>query len=521
MDPTLTSTRSALQRIGLFAGPALAALAFAMLPEAYRNIAGETIAFTSAGRATMALMIWMATWWLTEAIDIEATALLPLVMLPLLGAATFKTAAASYGDEFIFLFMGGFILAIAMQRWGLDRRIALITLRIVGSGPKAMILGFMLATAMLSGFVSNTATAAMMMPVGLSVIDLVLKQKTGESLTASGSLPDDGAPGRNFALCLMLGIAYAASIGGVGTIIGTPPNVFLVGYLRDGIDPAHRIEISFVRWLIVGVPLVVVFLPLTWFMLTHVLYPVRIRAIAGGREFIHGELRVLGPMKRGEWITFIVFICASTLWITRPWLAGFTIGEGDDAWRPLRMLSDAGVAMIAAMLLFVAPVEWRKRTFAMDWEHARRLPWGILILFGGGLSLAAAIQANGVAEFLGGQATRFAGVPEIVIVLIVVTAIVFFSEVASNTATATSLIPILAAMAPGLGVHPYVLVIPAAIGASLAFMMPVGTPPNAIVFGTGYVTMPQMIKAGFWLNWIGIALITLLIYAVVKTMFVA
>ena len=250
-------------------------------------------------------------------------------------------------------------------------------------------------------------------------------------------------------------------------------------------------------------------------------YPVRIQSIEGGREFVHREIRALGPMKRGEWITFIVFMLTSTLWITRPWLKQLSIGSGDDALHPFAGLTDAGIAMIAAMLLFVLPVNWRERTFTMNWQHARRLPWGILILFGGGLSLAGAIEANGVAEFIGSQTHQFAGLPPIVLVIIVVTAVVFFSEIASNTATATTLIPILAAMRAGLGVHPYMLVIPAAIAASMAFMMPVGTPPNAIVFSTGYITMPQMIKAGFWLNIVGILIITLVTYAIVQPTFCA
>jgi len=244
------------------------------------------------------------------------------------------------------------------------------------------------------------------------------------------------------------------------------------------------------------------------------------RRLEGGREFVDRELRAMGPMNRGEWITFLVFMFASALWISRPWISKWTIGEGDAALQPLRFLTDATIAMLAAMLLFIAPVNWMQRVFTMNWEHARRLPWGILILFGGGLSLAAAIEANGVAEFIGGQTQRFAGVPELLLVIIVVTAVVFFSEIASNTATATTLIPIFAAMAPGLGVHPYMLVIPAGLAASLAFMLPVGTPPNAIVFGTGHVTMPQMVKAGFLLNLIGIVLITLLTYIVIKPMLI-
>lgn len=505
-----------IQWAGLVSGPAMAAGVYWFLPERFVDAAGVAVDFTHAGRATMALMTWVAIWWLSEAIDISATALLPIVFLPLSGAATIKQATAPYGSDLIFLFMGGFILALSMQRWGLDRRIALLTLRIVGSRPHNMVAGFMAATAMISGFVSNTATAAMMLPVGLSVIALVNDQarRRGDDSALSDH--------RNFALCLMLGIAYAASIGGLATIIGSPPNVFIVGFVRDSIDPTYRTEISFIKWMTFGVPLALVFLPITWLLLTRVLYPIRLRQIEGGHQFIEREYRDLGPMKSGEWVTMIVFFCAAFLWIVRPilskgWRAAQPLADGapDYVIPPLLPgLEDAGVAMLAALALFVIPVNWRERTFTMNWNSASKLPWGILILFGGGLSLAAAIATNGVGEFIGSQTRQFAGVPPIVLVLIVTTAVIFFSELASNTATATTLVPILAAIAPGLGVHPYLLVIPAGIAASCAFMMPVGTPPNAIVFGSGYVTMPQMIKAGIWLNLIGIALIMMISYLI-------
>ena len=511
MRGSSTSWRIRVQRIGLIGGPALGLLTFVALPSSFETAAGDLTPFSAAGRATMALMVWMAAWWLTEAVDISATALLPIVVLPLIGAATIGQATAPYGSDLIFLFMGGFILALSMQRWGLDRRIALITLRIVGAKPKNMVAGFMIATAMISGFVSNTATAAMMMPVGLSVIELVRKRRDSADVT---SISNDDSSWRNFALCLMLGIAYASSIGGVATIIGTPPNVFMVGFIERTIDPAYRQEIGFGQWMLIGVPLVLVFLPLTWVLLTSVLFPIRMKQVEGGRAFLNQAYRELGPMNRGEVTTFIVFIAAALLWIARPWLATLSFGAGQNAIMPMRGLSDPGIAMTAAMLLFAIPVNWRTRTFTMDWQHAARLPWGILILFGGGLSLGAAIEANGVAEFIGNQATRFNWLPSIAIIIIVTAAVVFFSELASNTATAMTLIPIFAAMAPALGIHPYLLVVAAGLAASCAFMMPVGTPPNAIVFGTGYVSMAEMIKAGFWLNLIGILLITLLCYFV-------
>ncbi len=482
--PSPAGARTAIRWAGLVGGPVLAVVCGALLPDSYTDPAtGSVIEFTPAGRATLAVMAWMATWWLTEAIDISATALLPIAMLPLLGAATIREATAPYAHPLIFLFLGGFLLALAMQRWGLDRRIALITLRLVGDRPMNMVAGVMGATAVLSMFVSNTATAAMMLPIALSVVRL-LREKA------------------NFALCMMLGIAYAASIGGIGTKIGTPPNGIVLGFVKD----TYGVEIDFATWLRVGLPLVVVFLPLTWLLLTRVIYPVPGTHIEGARELIAREYEQLGPVKPGEWAVFIVFTCTALLclWITRPWLAPYVPG-----------LSDSGIVMVAAVVLFVIPVEPRQRTFVLDWETARRVPWGILILFGGGLSLAAAVQVNGVAELLGSQVAAF-DVPPVVLVLLVTSLVIFLTELTSNTATTATLVPILAALAPGLGVSPSLLIFPAAIAASCAFMMPVATPPNAIVFGSGHVTIPQMCKAGLWLNLIGIGLITLLTFLVIE-----
>ncbi len=533
------SPRSTVQTLGLIGGPIVALLVYLLLPDQYTGIDGETINFTHGGRATLTVMTWMATWWLTEAIDISATSLLPIAVFPILGILSISRTTAPYASDFIFLFMGGFILALSMQRWGLDKRIALFTLRIVGSKPANIIAGFMLVTAGLSMWVSNTATAAMMLPIALSVIDLVLKKKTGATLKESG-LPDEGTTGRNFALSLMLAIAYSASIGGVATIIGSPPNGILVGFYSDTYD----IEISFVQWMGIGAPISLIFLPLAWALITWVLYPIKLKAIEGGHELFENEYRKLGPMHRGEWVTMFVFISAAILWITRPLLTQLTIGEGDDAWQPLGGLSDAGVAILAAMALFVIPVKAKRNTgdeasdneddqqpktrrglwsfarfdvwtFAMDWHTAVKLPWGILILFGGGLSLAAAVQANEVAEFLGAQATALRGFPVIILVLAITAGVIFLTELTSNTATTATLVPILAGLAPGLGIGPEMLIIPATIAASCAFMMPVATPPNAIVFGSGYITIPQMAKAGLWLNIIGVVLVTLMLYAII------
>jgi sodium-dependent dicarboxylate transporter 2/3/5 len=489
--PRLTP-RAIVQWAGLAGGPLLAGVCYVLLPQQYRDVAGgEMVEFSRQGRVTLAVMSWMALWWLTEAIDISATALLPILLLPLLGAASVGEATAPYAHPLIFLFLGGFLVALSMQRWGLDRRIALITLRLVGDRPTNMIAGVMLATALLSMFVSNTATTAMMLPIALSVIAL-LRRGDGENPQGAGSA--------NFALCMMLGIAYAASIGGIGTKIGTPPNGFLLGFVEDN----YGHEIDFATWLVVGLPLVIVFLPLTWLLLTRLVYPVPPARIEGARELVHGAYEGLGAVKAGEWATLIVFMATALAWITRPILA---------PWMP--GLNDTVIVMVAAVLLFLIPVNVRRREFVMNWQTAQRAPWGILILFGGGLSLAAAIRRNGVAELIGNQVSALGDVHPVLLVLAVTALVIFLTELTSNTATTATLVPILAALAPGLGVHPYLLIFPAAIAASCAFMMPVATPPNAIVFGSGYISIPQMCKAGLWLNLIGIGLITALAYWVI------
>jgi sodium-dependent dicarboxylate transporter 2/3/5 len=482
--------RSTVQWIGLFAAPVLALLAFALLPESYADTEGGTVVFSRAGRATAGLAVLMGVAWMTEAIPVYATALFPIAVLPLVGAASITQATSPYAHPLIFLFMGGFLLALAMQRWGLDRRIALRTLHRVGAGPRRVVGGFMAVTAALSMAVSNTATTVMMLPIALSVIELERAEGADES----------------FATCLLLGIAYAASIGGVGTLIGTPPNLFLASYVQSHLGQ----EISFVRWLGIGLPLVAVFGVISWALLTHVLFPLGRTQLEGGGEPIRRALAGLGKADRGEWICLCVFALTAGAWITRPLLVEIEIAGA----RPLAGLSDAGIAIVAALALFVLPVDVKRRVFVMDWETAVKLPWGLLVLFGGGLSLAAALDAGGVGAFLGTQVSALRGVPTLLIVALVVALVIFLTELTSNTATAATFIPILAGIAPGLGLSPFVLIVPAAIAASCAFMLPVATPPNAVVFGSGLVSIPQMCRAGLSLNLIGIALITALTYAV-------
>jgi sodium-dependent dicarboxylate transporter 2/3/5 len=491
------------KRVGLFLGPLLGLVCYHLLPLHYETASGQWLEFTPEGRATVGVMVWMATWWVTEAVDIEVTALLPIAIFPLFGIAPLSKVLPPYAADVIYLFMGGFIIGLAIERWGLDRRIAFFTLKLVGARPSAIVGGFMAVTAFLSMWVSNTACAAMMTPIALSVIDLVLRSRTGSGLKESGGIPQERVPERNFATGLLLCVAYSASIGGIATIIGSPPNGIAVRYMQQ----TFQKEVSFFDWILVGGPFTLIFLPIAWLLVTRVLFRADIGEIAGGRKYFDEEYRKLGPLTRGEKIVLAVFSLAALLWIFSPLLKPIVIA----GMKPFADLSDAGIAMLAALMLFLAPVDPFKGIRAMDWATAVKLPWGVLMLFGGGLTLAAAIEANGVSGFIGNASRGFAGLPPILLLLAITAMTVFLSELTSNTAQVATMLPVLAAMAPALGMEPYALIVACTLGASSAYMMPVGTPPNAIVFGTGLVRMPQMMKAGIWLNLAGILVITALV----------
>ena len=495
-------TVAKFRRIGLFGGPLLGLLCYHLLPLQYSTGAEQWAEFSAPGRATLGMMVWMATWWITEAVDIEVTALLPIAAFPLLGITPLNKVLPPYAADVIFLFMGGFIIGLAIERWGLDRRIAFFTLRLVGARPGAIVGGFMAVTAFLSMWVSNTACAAMMTPIALSVIDLVLRSRTGSGLQESGGIPQDRVPERNFATGLLLCVAYSASIGGIATIIGSPPNGIAVRYMQQ----TFQKEVSFFDWILIGGPFTLIFLPIAWLLMTQVLFRADIGEIAGGRKHFDEEYRKLGPLARGEKVVLAVFSLAALLWTCSPFLKSIVIA----GMKPLAGLSDTGIAMLAAMALFLIPADRANCIRAMDWRTAVKLPWGVLMLFGGGLTLAASIEANGVSDFIGNASRAFAGLQPVVLLLAITTMTVFLSELTSNTAQVATMLPVLAAMAPQLGINPYALVIACTLGASSAYMMPVGTPPNAIVFGTGLVRMPQMMKAGLWLNLSGILVITAL-----------
>ncbi|MDJ0740145.1 MAG: DASS family sodium-coupled anion symporter [Gammaproteobacteria bacterium] len=491
-------TRARVSAIGLWLGPALAVVVFVLLPDADPAAAAG---LGLAGRITAALAAWMATWWLTEAVPLAATALLPVVVLPLAEVSTLAAATAPYANALIFLFLGGFIIGLAIQRFGLHRRMALHILLVVGTSPRRLIAGFMLASALLSMWISNTATAIMMLPIGASILTMLNeRQRDANGAAGSACQPAETAP---FATALVLGIAYACSIGGIGTLIGTPPNLILAAFLRS----QYGIELSMARWLTIGLPLVAILLPLTWFYLTRIAFRVSDRPLPCGRDVIRAELAALGPMGRGERVVLGVFLATATAWILRPQIS---------AWSGLAGLSDATIAMLGALILFVIPVSRSPRTAAMDWGTARHVPWEILILFGGGLSLAGAIAATGVDAFIGSGFAQLAGVAPVVIVLAITAGVILLTEITSNTAVTTTLMPVLAATAVATGAPPGMLLTAAAMAASCAFMLPVATPPNAIVFASGYVNVAQMARAGLWLNLMAALVITLIVYLGVR-----
>lgn len=482
--------------IGIAAGLVVAFLIYFIMPADVPHNA----------KLTAATAILMGIWWMTEAVPLPATALLPLIVFPALGEEiTIDSVGASYGNNVIFLFMGGFLLALAMQRWNLHRRIALVVVRAMGPKPGGMILGFMIATGFLSMWVSNTATAVMMLPIGISVLLLVAKFTAGKDESqvdvpgvTNGEAGEDAADAplpvvkSNFGTALMLGIAYSASVGSLGTLIGTPPNTLLAGYMSD----SHGVVIGFGQWMLVGVPLAVVMMALVWFVLTKVLFKPEIKEIPGGRELIQEELRKLGPMSTGEKMVGTIFILAALSWVFIPILFP-------------GLISDAGIAMVVGVVLFLLPAGANRGVRLLDWESAVKLPWGVLLLFGGGLALSSQFSGSGLTDWIGDSVSGLAGIPIILMVLLFATGILFLTELTSNTATAATFLPVAGGVALGIGADPLLLAIPVALAATCAFMLPVATPPNAIAYGSGYVTIGQMVKGGIWLNLIAMVLVTL------------
>jgi len=435
---------------------------------------------TPAGQAVAAVAILMAAWWMTEALPLAATALLPVLLFPLLDVVPAAEVTTAYGHHLVFLFLGGFMIAVTLERWHLHRRLALQTILLVGSSPSRILLGFMLATAVLSMWISNTATVMMMVPIAAAVADRF----------SATEKPADG-----IGPTLMLGIAYSASIGGIATLIGTPPNAIFAGMVEE----LYGTRISFATWMAFGLPFAMVFLLIIWLYLRHWLLRHRPRTTNGSNEIVRSELDRLGPFSTPEKRLLAVFLGVALAWMFR----GLLGGEIGDA------IEDSTIAIAGALLLFLLPAGDGRRL--LDWDTAARIPWGVLLLFGGGFALARGFEQSGLSSWLGQQLLVFDQAAPVLIVALVATLVKFLTEMTSNTATATLLIPIMAAFSEAVGMHPYLLMTTTAVSASLAFMLPVATPPNAIVFGTPYVTVPLMARCGLWLNIMAIPVTTLFI----------
>ena len=469
------------KRIGLLLGPALFVLTLFYFRPAE---------LSPAGVAVLAATLWIAVWWILEVIPIAVTALLPIILFPLTGAQSLSDTTEAFGHRYIFLYIGGFVLAIAIERWNLHRRIALNIINLIGTNVQSIILGFMAATAFLSMWISNTATSVMMLPIGMAIIT----QLKDDPRTAEDE-------NETFGKALMLAIAYSASIGGIATLIGTPPNLVLAGIVQE----LYGIEITFSQWLVVGLPISVLLLFLCWRYLTTIAFNFAQKSFPGGRTEINKQLHELGPIAYEEKVVLAVFVGTALAWITRSFLLNRFIPE----------LDDTIIAMIAAVVLFLLPArkgDGNKPRAIIKWKEAVKLPWGVLLLFGGGLALAEGFKSSGLAEWIGTQMTSLEGVALILLLLILIAAVNFLTEITSNLATTALLLPILAPLAVIVDVHPFILMVGATLAASCAFMLPVATPPNAVVFGSGYLKIPDMVRTGVWMNLLSIALLTLIVY---------
>ena len=485
------------KRNALLLGPLLATIVYLLLPDSYSDVNNVHSVFTDSAKIVIAILIWMIIWWLSEAVHIGVVGLLPLLLFPLLTPSTIKTVAQAYSSPVIFLLLGGFLIGLSLQRWGVDKRIALLILSNIGSQPAKLILGFMLLCAGLSAFISNSATAAMMLPIALTVITLINKQS---QTNGSEAMP------QNFSIAMMLAIAYACNIGGISTIVGTPPNAFIVGFAGDSLG----YEISFIDWSIAVLPVVLILLPLTWLLLTKFIFPVSNQVIAGGQELLRRQYMQLPPLQRGGKITIAVFSLTIILWLSRTHITTLSFVTDNGIVKPFANLSDAGIALLAAILLFVLPAHKKQPT--LDWDTAKKLPWHIIFLLGGGLALAQAIKTYQVDTIIGGQLAVLAGLPAIFIIFAIVALVVLLTEFTSNTATTATLVPIISALTISLGMDPVMAITATAMSASCAFMMPIATPPNAIVLGSGYLKIKDMVKAGLIINICAVVVIALVVH---------
>ena len=469
--------QSTKQKTGLILGPTLFIIILLFFhPEG----------LSESANAVLASAVWVAIWWITEALPIAVTALLPIVLFPLSGGLSLKETTASYGHKYIFLFIGGFILAIAIEKWKLHKRIALTIIKVVGTNVVNIILGFMIATAFLSMWISNTATAVMILPVGMAIV--------AQLRDNPDTIEDEN---KIFGKALMLAIAYSASIGGMATLIGTPPNLVLAGVVEE----TYGIEITFSQWFSFGFPITLLLLTICWLYLTKVAFKFKQKTFPGGRDEIKRQLKALGKVSYEEKTVLVVFVLTAFAWITRSFLIKQFVPAIDDTI----------IAIAFAILLFILPSK-EKHKKIITWEDAVKLPWGILLLFGGGMALALGFDSSGLALWLGGQMTNLEMLSLFSLLFILIAAVNFLTEITSNLATTAMILPVLVPLATILNIHPYFLMVGATVAASCAFMLPVATPPNAVVFGSGYLKIEDMVKKGIWMNIISIILLTLIVY---------
>ena len=472
-----TEGRSKHQVVGLLLGPLLA---ITMI------MVGAPAGLSEAGWMTAAVGILMAVWWATEAVPIAVTALLPIVIFPLLGIATIQDTTAPYANKVIYLFLGGFIVAFAMQRWNLHRRIALTVLQHVGGNGRSLVGGFMLASALISMWVMNTSTTMMLLPIAVSIIAVIHK--------TVGGLDDKRKD--DFQYSLLLGVAYGATIGGMATLVGTAPNAMLAAFMLE----TYGTEIDFSRWMLVGLPLSAMMLPLAWLVLTRLAFKVDFKTSDEGRATLRHMKDELGAITVPEKRVAVVFVLMALTWVSRPLLV--TVPG-------LEALDDSGIAMAGGIALFLIPSGDRSDPLLLRWTYAEQLPWSVLILFGGGLTLASSVSRTGLAEWLGGSLQAIGALPLAAVVIVAAAMIIFLTELTSNIATTATFLPVVGAIAIESGFDPIVLAVPITFAASCAFMLPVATPPNAIVFGSGMLTIPKMVRAGMMLNIVGIFLVSL------------
>lgn len=477
------------KRIGILLGPLLFLLIYLVVPVTF---------ISPSAYKVMAIAAWMICWWVTEAVPFPVTALLPLMLFPLLGIMPITQSAMPYANPIIFLFLGGFFLALALEKHRLHERIALTLIRVTGTSGNGIILGFMIATAFISMWISNTATAMMMLPMAISVVKLIIPNQTE---IKEGPRTSE----RNFALSLMLVVGYSATLGGLATIIGTPPNVVFIGLLHS----LNGQKISFGEWMLMGVPVTLVLLTCNYLIVTRILFPNNLKKISGSDELIQKKFTELGPLRKEEKMVLVIFTLTSFFWIFQ---------EAVNYWVGMAILNDTNIAMTGGLLMFIVPTDWKKLSFLLQWNDTKNIAWGILLLFGGGLCLAEGLNKTGIIQFVGNWIIAQTDY-SIWFILALIVISVALSEMMSNVALVNIFIPVIFGIAQGLNINPVLLALPVTLSASIGFMFPIATPPNAIVFSSGYIRMKDMIRAGFLLNITSIIIIWMASLTLVKWFF--